>query len=496
MSIILTRIISLLIISLFLIVNHAMAGNPITLIVKEQEIKVKGRSAKVFRVEQPDGTWGIRAEEGENLNIMVENKISDPLAMHWHGIILPNSQDGVPGITQELIKADEKYNYNFELKQNGTYWMHSHSDMLLQQQLSAPFIIEKNNKPEDEQEVVMLISDFSFKSPEEIWRGLRKNIAHSSDVGDMKMDGMVGMDMSMSKSDSSSFHSSHDMSNMDMSGHDLNDVAYDAYLVNYKESTNPDVITVQPKKKVLLRTINAASASNFFINLGELKGNAIAVDGEDIIPLTGSLFELAMGQRIDIRLELPTNGNTYPILVQGEGTDMQSGLILTTSNVKPPMLSDKAITTAKALGYNQELQLHAANPLPNKPIKRTINIDLEGDMTSYIWKLGGKASPDMASWTIKEGERVEMVFNNKSGMSHPMHLHGHVFQVTEIDGKAINGALRDTVLVAPNSVVKVQFDANNPGIWMMHCHILYHEMGGMMATINYEGYKPELKKTD
>lgn len=80
-------------------------------------------------------------------------------------------------------------------------------------------------------------------------------------------------------------------------------------------------------------------------------------------------------------------------------------------------------------------------------------------------------------------------------MAHPMHLHGHEFEVTEIDGKSIKqGAMRDTVLVLPNSTVKVQFDANNPGNWMMHCHMLYHQESGMMTIVNYEGVKmPDLK---
>jgi len=89
---------------------------------------------------------------------------------------------------------------------------------------------------------------------------------------------------------------------------------------------------------------------------------------------------------------------------------------------------------------------------------------------------------------IKQGEQVELVFTNQTGMSHPMHFHGHVFQVTEIDGMPLSGATRDTVLVALRQTVKVQFDATFPGYWMLHCHILYHQAGGMMSVVKYQGF--------
>jgi FtsP/CotA-like multicopper oxidase with cupredoxin domain len=270
---------------------------------------------------------------------------------------------------------------------------------------------------------------------------------------------------------------------------DLNDVKYDAYLVNYKAANNPDIIKINPSKKTLLRIINAASASNFIINLGELKGDAIAVDGEEIIPFSSSKFELAMAQRIDILLNISANDAAYPILAQGEGTKMQAGIILKTDNSKDISLSEKAKEIAPALDYNQELILQAKNPLNPKKIDRSLTVNLEGNMQDYIWKLNGEEWPNVTALQVKEGERVEIIFNNKSMMSHPMHLHGHVFQVTEIDGKKINGAMRDTVNILPNSTVKMEFDANNPGVWMLHCHVLYHEMGGMMTTLNYEGFK-------
>lgn len=475
-------------ISVLVLTSCSQENVPTILQLKNYTINVNGKSATIYRIEQPDGTWGYSGTQGQKFNVIVENNLNQPSAIHWHGLVLPNNQDGVPFVTQEPIMPGQNYSYNFKLQQKGTYWMHSHYMFQTQKGLSAPLIIHDPKNKNDYQEVIMFITDFSFKEPEELWKELRKGITHSShniqesNMGDMQMD-MPNMDY-------------RSMQNMDMATSDLNDVAYDAYLVNYKATDNPDVIKVNSKRKVLLRIINAASASNFIINLGGLKGEAIAVDGEDIIPFSGSKFELAMAQRIDVLLDLSANNAAYPILAQGEGIKMQAGLILKIDNAKDISLTDKADENAPALGYLQELRLEAKNPLPLKKIDRSLTVNLEGNMTDYVWKLNGKEWPNVTPLKVKEGERVEMIFNNKSMMSHPMHLHGHVFQVTEIDGKKINGAMRDTVNILPNSIVKVQFDANNPGAWMLHCHVLYHEMGGMMTTLNYEGFEaPKFKQS-
>lgn len=463
------------------VLTSCFEEKPITLQLKNYTVNVNGKIAEIYRIEQPDGTWGYRGVQGQNFNVIVENNINEPTAIHWHGLVLPNNQDGVPFVTQEPINPKQKYKYNFKLKQKGTYWMHSHYMFQAQKGLSAPLIIDDPQSKHDYQEVVMFITDFSFKEPEEIWRELRKGMTHSSH--NMQENNMSDMKMDMTNADQDN------MQNMDMTSRDLNDVKYDAYLVNYKTTENPDIVKVDTKRKVLLRIINAASASNFIINLGELKGEAIAVDGEDIIPFFGSKFELAMAQRIDILVEIPANDQAYPILAQGEGMKMQAGLVLKTGNNKSISLTDKADEVAPALSYNQESRMEAQKPLPIKKRDRSLTINLEGNMQDYIWKLNGEEWPNITPLKVKEGERVEMIFNNKSMMSHPMHLHGHVFQVTEIDGKKINGAMRDTVNILPNSTVKIEFDANNPGVWMLHCHVLYHEMGGMMTTLNYEGFE-------
>jgi FtsP/CotA-like multicopper oxidase with cupredoxin domain len=269
---------------------------------------------------------------------------------------------------------------------------------------------------------------------------------------------------------------------------DLADIKYDALLANRRTLADPEVVRVQPGQTLRLRLIAGSSATNFFIDTGQLTAQAIAVDGEDIVPVSGQRFELAIAQRLDLRLTIPAGKGAYPILAQGEGTTLQTGLVLATPQATIPALSQQAAPVAGALTNVQERHFQSAHPLPPKPVNRTLQVNLEGDMAQYVWALNGQRWPEITPLEVRQGERVELVFTNQTGMSHPMHLHGHVFQVTEIDGQPLSGATRDTVLVTPHQTVKVQFDAAYPGYWMLHCHILYHQAGGMMTVVHYHGF--------
>lgn len=109
-------------------------------------------------------------------------------------------------------------------------------------------------------------------------------------------------------------------------------------------------------------------------------------------------------------------------------------------------------------------------------------------MARYVWTLNGQAWPEVTPIIIEKGQRVSLTFVNETTMSHPMHLHGHVFEVTNIDGQSFQGAVRDTVLVSPGSELTIEFDANNPGVWPLHCHLLYHMEAGMFTVVRYKGF--------
>jgi FtsP/CotA-like multicopper oxidase with cupredoxin domain len=427
------------------------------LIVKKVPIVVNGKETELFRIEQPDGTWGYHGVKGEDFDAIVKNQTDEPTVIHWHGIILPNNQDGTP-ITQPLIQPGKEYHYHFKFVQSGTYWMHSHYGLQIQKHLSAPLTIsdgeEKKNKPQD---VTLFLVDFSYKNPETILKDLKK--------------GMKGISMKMPAS------------------RDLSDVKYDAYLTNYRTLKDPEVIRVTPGQSVRLRIINGAAATNFFVGTGKLKGEVIATDGQPVTPFPGTEFQLAAAQRLDVLVKIPEGEGAYPILARGEGRQMQTGLILATQNAPIPVLNEKLPTVAGALNYDQELQYKALNPVQTKKPDQTLVLNLEGNMAKYIWMINNQMWPNVTPLEITPAKRVEIVFKNVTEMAHPMHFHGHTFEVTEINGKPLkDGPMRDTVLVLPHSTVKIQFDSTNPGNWLLHCHLAYHQEAGMMTYANYKGF--------
>ena len=452
--------------SLLLIGQISFAASaPTILEIKNKTIEVNGKSKMVYTIEQPDGTWGYYGTKGQDFNVIVKNETDVPTGIHWHGLILPNAMDGVPGVTQAAIPPGGEYRYEYPLVQAGTYWMHSHMGLQIQDLMEAPFIISDPNDPYNkDQQVVIMFQDFTFKNPDAVFKELQSGAA---------MSGMNNM---------SQKHGA--MQNMNDSKPDLNDVQYDAFLTNYQTLQNPEIVKVQAGKTVRLRFINGAAGSNFWINVGDLKGTVIAFDGENIKPFSGKNFELAIGQRIDILVTIPKSGGAFPILGQVEGLTQQTGLILATPGATVPKISGTAQNAAPALNYQQELQMKSENPLPQKPIAQVITLNLTGDMQKYIWMINGQAWPNVTPIQLKEGERVEFIFNNQSNMAHPMHLHGHVFELVSINQQKItDGALHDTILVLPHTQVKVIFDADYPGKWMLHCHMAYHQEAGMMTIV-------------
>lgn len=450
-------------IAIFSSITSLAFGNPITLNAVQQTLDVDGKKATVFNLVQPDGTEGYSGTKGEFFDVNLVNKTTVPISVHWHGIILPNDQDGVPFVTQLPIPPGGSHHYYYKLVQGGTFWMHSHFKFHEQELMTAPMILKDPKDPyNQDRDVVIMFQDFSFTKPEVIFQNLKHQNQPVTSETTMPMQKMK---------------------------RDLNDVNYDAFLANRRTINSPWIYPVMPGEKIRLRLINGSSATNYWIHTGKLLGKAIAADGNAIKPITGDEFQLAVAQRMDVEVTIPAKGGVFPILAQVEGKKNQSGIILATSGMKIPKPQIEASIPAPALNDAQEVQLHPLQSLAAKKETAVLNYKLTGDMQNYVWKINDEVWPKINPLTIKKGDRVAMIFVNDSDMAHPMHLHGHVFQVTEIDGKTIeNGPLRDTILVLPHSSKKIIFDANNPGIWMLHCHVLYHMQAGMMTTTNYVGY--------
>jgi FtsP/CotA-like multicopper oxidase with cupredoxin domain len=265
---------------------------------------------------------------------------------------------------------------------------------------------------------------------------------------------------------------------------DLNDVEFDAFLANDRTLADPEVVRTEPGGRVRLRLINGASSTQFWIDLGTLTGTVVAVDGHPVRPVRGTRLPLAMAQRLDLLIDLPGNG-AYPIVAQVEGKRARTGIILAASGAAVARLAGEAEENAPPVDLSLERRLEAVTPLAPRAPDVTHRVILAGAMTPYAWSLNGEYWPNVTPLMIAPGQRVAIEIVNQTMMPHPMHLHGHAFQVVAINGAPLAGAMRDTVLVPPAGSVTIAFDANNPGRWAFHCHNLYHMMTGMMTEVRY-----------
>ena len=474
----------------------AAASTPTTLRVDSRTIEVDGKPAKVLGLLQPDGKPGLAMDAGTRFRVRLENNSGESTLIHWHGLLPPYGQDGVPGLPQPLLESGQAYEYDFPVDTPGTHWMHAHT---LQEQrlLAAPLIVhDPADAGRDEQEIVVLFHDFSFKSPEELLAGLTKAPAGSGamDHGNMPdAHNMPGMDMGNMPMQGMQMETMPGMShqgmpNQGMAGMamDLNDIEYDAYLANDRTLQDPDVHRVERGGTVRLRLINGATATAFWIDLGELAGEAIAVDGNPVAPVAGRQFPLGMGQRIDIRIRLPKSEGAWPILALREGAVQRTGFVLATKAGTISLIESNSAQPAPALDLQFEAGLRAVKPLVAKTADQQSMMHLAGDMASYVWTINGQTWEQHQPLQVKAGQRVEVTFMNMSMMAHPMHLHGHHFQVVAIDGKPFAGAVRDTVWVPATRATTIAFDAVNPGTWAFHCHHLYHMARGMMTSVEYK----------
>lgn len=428
-------------------------------------IEVLGRPATVFGLVDGQGRSGLVLDPGARFSVDLTNGAGLPTLIHWHGQIPPHAQDGVPDMPAALLSPGETRAYDFAARP-GTHWMHAHIPEQEIGMMAAPLIVRRHEDlTEDRQEVVMFLQDFSFLSGAAVLEKITGGTAMDHGSHDIaKLD-----------------HSTMDMSQgMDMPM-DLNDFDYDAYLVNDRTLEDPEVVQVD-RGKVLLRIVNAGSGTVFWIDTGALPTRALAVDGEPVVPVAGNRWALAMGQRLDLEVTLAEAG-AFPILALREGAVQRSGLILATKGAKVERLAATGEAAPAFQALDQEASFVAPKPLPAAEAIDRRMVMLEGAMAPYRWTIDGATWGEHKPIAVKTGSRVELMFHNMSMMSHPMHLHGHHFQVVALNGRKVAGARRDTVLVPPMASVTVAFDAGEPADWMLHCHHMGHLATGMMTVL-------------
>lgn len=479
--------------------------------------------------------------EGDEAEITVINKIpDDELSIHWHGLLLDPYMDGVPYVNNPPIKSGEQFTFKFKIRQHGTYWYHSHTNVQEQKGVYGAFIIHpKERKIQYDKDLVVVLSDWSDENASQILKKLRKD----GDYYLYKKDTMRSWWGAMKEGSLKNFLYNEWTR---MGGMDYSDVGYDAFLMNGKRDSQG--LMAHPGEKVRVRIINAAASSYFYVSLADMPMQIISMDGVDIKPAHANEFLIGMAETYDLLFEVPDHKNYELKATAQDGTGTTSLWIGMGDKVyapKKPMpdmyarmdhgsmdhskmdhsqmdhskmnhesmdhsTMDHGEMDHSKMDHSKMVHTKPKNVIPSFDVnsaeaqnstefpshipRHDVKLILDGDMNRYIWHINGKAIHEDRTLTINENEIVRFTFVNNTMMHHPMHLHGHFFRVLNKNGK--NSPMKHTVDVAPHTTKVIEFYSNEPGEWMLHCHNLYHLKTGMARVVKYSSFtpKPNIKK--
>jgi len=420
----------------------------------------------------------LRVTEGDMLEVAIRNDLPEDTTIHWHGLALRNDMDGVHDLTQPPILPGESFTYRFTVPDPGTYWFHPHMGLQLDRALYAPLIVEERINPGDyDVDQVIVLDDWLDGiggTPDDTFDSL---------TGMGMGDGMDGMDMGgMGDGGMGMGHGEMGMFTSDLLGGDAGDVDYPLHLLNGRPSSDRPTIDVPAGDRARLRFINAGSDTAYRVAVGGNRMTVTHTDGFPIEPVEVDALLIGMGERYDVIIE-PASG-AWPLVALAEGKDLTASAIIRTSDAAasaaPPAEARPAELDGQLLTYG-DLQSAEGARLDARALDVEETIKLTGSMMPYSWAFDGAAFPDRPPIEVRQGQRVRLAFENTTTMWHPIHLHGHTFRV----GTEPEGPRKDTVNVLPGETVVVEFDADNPGQWMAHCHNTYHLERGMAMVMSY-----------
>jgi FtsP/CotA-like multicopper oxidase with cupredoxin domain len=364
----------------------------------------------------------ITATEGQLIEVRVRNaSVKDGIALHWHGIDVPNAEDGVAGVTQDAVGVGESYTYRFVAEQVGTYWYHSHqvSHKQVIGGLLAPLVVMPKSGVDQNKDVL--------------------GVAHTYQ-GTRTLNGLEGVSR----------------------------------------------VDARPGDRVRVRVVNSDNATMPVWASGPYR--VVAVDGDDLngpTQIQDRFIALPAGGRADLEVTVPASG---AIRVQ---------LAAATAFVIGPTGELGPTRPAQPKEELDFLTYGSSEPLPFDVTKPDRRFDFEiGRRPGFLdgrpgmwWTINGHQYPDVPMFMVREGDVVTFRFKNDSGEVHPMHLHGHHAVVIARDGKPLRGSpiWYDSFDVRDGETVDIAFKADNPGVWMDHCHNLPHAAEGLVAHLMYEG---------
>lgn len=513
---------------LLLFSSHLLQGQRLVqydLFVKDTLVNLTGKSRKAIAVNGQIPMPTLYFTEGDTAVIRVHNQMHHETSIHWHGLLLPNEQDGVPYLTTAPIRPHTTHTYQFVIRQNGTYWYHSHT--MLQEQVGmygAIVIYKKDQRPVNEE--VVLLSDWSDENPHQIerslhyatdWYMIKKKSVQS--YGEALLKGHFGTKLA------NEWKRMHAM--------DVSDVYYERFLVNGESSQERP--QYKPGDQVRLRVINGSSSTYFWLTWAAGKITVVASDGMDVEPVEVDRLIIGVSEIYDVLVTVPEDGRSaeflataedrtgsaslwlgegekitasaLPLLDYFEGMKMMNGMMtlggrmddmgmnmsLQTMDMNAVMYPEMKggqhdhhqhhSMEAVTLNYSM-LKSPVSTALTEGPV-RTLHFELTGNMNRYVWTLDNLTISESDKILIKKGENIRIILSNQSMMRHPMHLHGHFFRI--VNGQGDFAPLKNVLDIMPMEIDTIEFHASEEyGDWYFHCHILYHMMAGMGRIFSYE----------
>lgn len=505
--------------------------------VRDTTVQFTGKSKRAIAVNGQIPMPTLNFTQGDTAEIVVYNEMDEETSLHWHGLILPNKEDGVPYLTQMPIAPHSIYTYRFPIVQHGTHWYHSHTGLQEQIGMYGSMILHKKNDDpffrkgiDDLPTVDVILSEWTDYNPKNIHRMLH----NATDWFAIKK----GSTQSYAEAIKQGYLGTKIVNEWKrMLSMDVSDIYYDRFLINGQISST--VGHFKAGDKVRLRISNAGASTYFWLNYAGGKITVVANDGNDVVPKEVDRLLIAVSETYDVVVPIPENGKAFEFtatsedrigsaslfLGDGEKTgakklprlnyfegmkmmnemmkmngrldDMGMNMSMNKMDMNVVMYPEISPSVAKGIekysaGTRSGIKTlnYAMLTSPEKtilpadaPVKE-LTFELTGNMNRYVWSMNNKVVSETEKILIKKGEVVRMIIYNGSMMRHPMHLHGHDFRA--LNGQGDYAPLKNIIDIMPMERDTLEFYANNEGDWYFHCHILYHMMSGMGRIFTYQ----------
>lgn len=398
----------------------------------------------------------LRVREGVPVTIDVTNATNDPDIVHWHGLAIDSLNDGAMEEGSPMITPGTTLRYSFTPKPSGTRWYHTHAAAYDNLSIGTYtgqfgfFLIEGREQPAHyDQEINLAIHHWepSFVPMVETMREQSSNspLTTGSDVG------------------------------------------YKYATIQSHRLGAGEPIRVKQGERVLMRLLNASATENVVLALPGHKFTIIAMDGNPVPnPKSVEVLSLAVAERVDAIVEMNSPGVWVLGSILPKAREMGLGIVIEYAGKKgTPVWRD---TAPAVWDYTQFANAVATTHVPDETFVLTFRDNGPKPGSKFdTWAINNRSWPDIDPLMVEAGKRYRLVFRNGSGDQHPMHLHRHTFEVTQIGSKPMNGLMKDVINVMPLDTVEVDFVANNPGDTLMHCHQQLHMDYGFMQLIKYKG---------